>query len=162
MNIKEIPQILFDELSKKFGLGEEDTKGVVHNGFHYRFFRIHKDLDQPKAIGITKNLVLKDDCFVLWQTVPQIYESHGIMKVSSKPIASIFSKDDKTDFFTNFKGYEIEGKVFVRIEGDINITDRFTLTLLSLILERVSELAMGASHNTYWTKNWTRSEWMKV
>ena len=160
MNIKEIPQFLFDELSKKFGRGEEIPEGFVYNGNRYRVFRIYNpiDLRQSKAIGITKNSVSEDYCFALWQMVPEIYESQGIMKVSSKPIASVFSKDHKTLRWINVKGHEIEESVFVRIEGKTNVTDRFTLMIFSLILKRASELEIRAKHKTYWTKDWVRPE----
>ncbi len=152
MNIKKIPEVLFNEFSKRLGKG--DIKHLVYNGLEYTFRELDYKRDSFQfsgAIGITRDVSSGDLSFVLWSRMPLMSEKRGIISSSTSPIVIVFSRDEKTGLWNHIKGDQMEEQVLIRGETEFNVSHP-SIVLISLILKRASELAVDASCEIFWTK----------
>ena len=168
MNILEVPQVLFQEFSKKMGVGEEweqRAKYTSINNGRFRLKRVAKIFDETerdqRAKGynhmIAPMIGYRDDSdsegpyhiFGLWGLVPLVANELSDVE----PCFTIISRADSAGVWALGKGRRMKGvcRAEFGFHGISLVSP--SLLLIPVILQRAAELAREAEIEIYWEKD---------
>ena len=147
MHIRELPKVLFEEISKKYGQGEE--KDLVYDGFRYSSFR---ELDPVKtgyrgAIGFGQDG--NHAFFVLWSGVPEKGEGRSVG--FPKPIVRTVAGPQYAGIWAFGNGSRMKETAYAEIDFPGTVHLEYPSTpLIGEILLRAHTLTKEAEKSEYW------------